>query len=269
MAELPEIERYRIILSEHFVGKQITEVEVNREKSVNKPIEQFIMDVRGQNIIDITRRAKYLIFDLSAGNSLLLHLMIGGWLFIGTENIFPKPTKQIIVSLGETKLYFVGLRLGYLHLVTKKELNLILAKLGPEPFDPTFTFDRFQERITRKRGTLKSILIDPTFISGIGTCYSDEICYSARLLPFKKAQELTEKQIYALFHAIKPVLLDAIEKGGYMDFPLYANDEKTGGYNDHFLVYLCENRPCKRCGAIIEKTAISSRKSYYCPGCQE
>ncbi|RFU70676.1 Fpg/Nei family DNA glycosylase [Peribacillus saganii] len=269
MPELPEMELYRLELSKHFIGKPITGVEINREKSVNMPVPQFTSALERKKIIGIRRRAKYLIFDLSSGDHLLLHLMLGGWMFIGSDRVSPDRTKQVILSFGEKKLFFINLRLGYLHLVTPDELDKKLAVLGPEPFDPKFQLTDFQERLSKKRGVLKSILIDPKFIAGIGNCYSDEICFEARLRPTKKAADLTDHKIQSLFNAIKPTLSRALQIGGYMDYPLYVNDTKTGCYNDHFLVYECENLPCKRCGTLIERTDISKRKSFFCPSCQD
>ncbi|CAH0347465.1 DNA-formamidopyrimidine glycosylase family protein [Bacillus sp. CECT 9360] len=262
MAELPEIERYRMVLSEQLNGKQITSVQINSEKSINMPVPRFTSELLGIRITGIRRRAKYLIIELSSGKYLLLHVMIGGWLFLGDDQVYPKPAKQVILSFGERKLFFVGLRLGYLHLLMAEELNGKLEGLGPEPFDLAFCYEDFQERISLKRGTLKSILVDPKFIAGIGSCYSDEICYQAKLRPTKKANELTGEQTQALYDAIRLVLTRAIEIGSYMDYPLYADDTKTGQYNNHFLVYACENQPCKRCGTVVEEVLISSRRSY-------
>ncbi|PLS14657.1 bifunctional DNA-formamidopyrimidine glycosylase/DNA-(apurinic or apyrimidinic site) lyase [Bacillus sp. M6-12] len=269
MPELPEMELYRIELSKYFIGQQITWVEINREKSINVPVSQFTEELLGSTISGIRRRAKYIIFDLSSGKHLLLHLMLGGWMFIGNEHVSPERTKQVILTFGNTKLFFIGLRLGYLHLLTSEELHKKLSVLGPEPFDPEFQLEDFKERLSKKRGVLKSILIDPKFIAGIGNCYSDEICFEARLRTTNKAADLSEGQVISLFSSIKPTLSRAIQIGGYMDYPLYQNDKKTGSYNDHFLVYECENLPCKRCGTLIKRIEISSRKSFYCPGCQE
>ncbi|RFU60884.1 Fpg/Nei family DNA glycosylase [Peribacillus glennii] len=269
MAELPELERYRLVLSPHLVSKEITLVEIHRQKSINLPVHEFASRLQGNRITGITRRGKFLIFQLASGENLLLHLMIGGWLFIGNEKINPNRKKQIILSFGEMQLFFLGLRLGYLHILSTEELNKKLGELGPEPLDPAFGFEDFQGRISKKRGILKSVLIDPKFIAGIGSCYSDEICFKAQLKPENKVQQLTGEQIHRLFEAIKPVLENAIHIGGYMDYPLYANDRKTGAYNDHFLVYLRENQPCKRCRNVIQRKDLSSRKSFFCPGCQE
>ncbi|TWI58964.1 Fpg/Nei family DNA glycosylase [Halalkalibacter nanhaiisediminis] len=268
MAELPEMERYRTVLTPHLTAIEMTHIEVHREKSINIPVSKFISHLQGNHITTINRRAKHLIFDLHSGEHLLLHLMIGGWLFLGDFGIQPKSKAQIILSFGERKLYFVGLRLGYLHLLSTEELHTKLEKLGPEPLNDAFQFHDFYERIRNKRGTLKSILVDPTFIAGIGSCYSDEICFEARLKPTRKANELMNAEIETLFQAIKPVLIRAIEIGGYMDYPLYAGDEKTGQYNHHFLVYERENESCDRCGHRIEMLEVSSRKSFACSGCQ-
>jgi formamidopyrimidine-DNA glycosylase len=268
MPELPEMEIYRMLLTDEFMGKQITGVEINREKSINMPVPVFTAKIQGNSTMGIHRRAKFLIFDLNSGNHLLLHLMLGGWMFIGDERLRPERTKQVILIFGNRRLYFIGLRLGYLHLVSTDELHAKLSKLGPEPFDPSFHFKEFQERLRKKRGTLKSILVDPKFIAGIGNCYSDEICFEAKLRTMKRADDLTDGQALDLFNAIKPVLTRGIRYGGYMDNPAFAGDEKTGGYNDHFLVYESENQPCRRCGTKIEKIVISQRKSFFCPGCQ-
>ncbi|MDN4074503.1 bifunctional DNA-formamidopyrimidine glycosylase/DNA-(apurinic or apyrimidinic site) lyase [Fictibacillus terranigra] len=268
MPELPEMENYRLVLCRQLKGRPITEVDINREKSINKKTEIFEAHLQGAVITDIRRRAKHLIFQLNTGNALLLHLMLGGWMYIGNDEDNPDRTKQVILSFGERKLYFIGLRLGFLHLLNGKELKEKLEELGPEPFDPSFTLETFQKRFGTKRGTLKSILIDQKFMAGIGNCYSDEICWQARLQPARKANELKPDEVITLYHAIIPVLENGIKFGGYIVNPIYAGDAKTGGYNNHLLVYDREDQPCLRCGTEIRKIEISSRKSFSCPNCQ-
>ncbi|OCA90666.1 formamidopyrimidine-DNA glycosylase [Bacillus sp. FJAT-27225] len=267
MPELPEMERYRNILGKNLTGKIITGVEVNREKSINIPVQEFIDQVANRTVVAVKRRAKHLIFELDSGNSLLLHLMLGGWMFLGNEEESPDRTKQVILSFGEVNLYFIGLRLGYLHLLEPGQLQEKLAGYGPEPL--AIGLDEFKARIRMKKGTLKSLFVDQSFIAGIGNCYSDEICFKARLNTAKKSASLTETQVTSLFSAMKPVLLNALEIGGYMDDPLFPGDTKTGQYNDHTLVYDRENQPCKRCGTAITKIKVSSKKSFVCPNCQE
>jgi formamidopyrimidine-DNA glycosylase len=266
MPELPEMETYRVFLSHNVLNKPITDVEINREKSINKPVSEFILHVKGKTVIQVRRRAKHLIFELSSGQSLLLHLMLGGWMFLGNEENAPDRTKQVILSFGDLKLYFIGLRLGYLHLLTSDELDEELADLGPEPFE--MKLDDFEERLNKKKGALKPMLVDQKFMAGIGNCYSDEICFEARLNPFEKASNLNEEQTKSLFSAIKPVLTKGIEAGGYMDNPMYEGDKNTGGYNENMLVYEREGKNCFRCGTKIERVERSSTKSFFCPNCQ-
>lgn len=268
MPELPEMERYREALAQHFVGKQITGVEINREKSINFPTAVFVKEVQGTTVTSIQRRAKHLLISLSSGKYLLLHLMLGGWLYIGSDADSPERTKQVILSFGEKKLFFIGLRLGYLHLVQEDERNQKFDELGPEPFDPALHFEDFKNRLQTRKKAIKTILVDQTFIAGIGNCYSDEICFAAKVRTTKKAAELGEDQIRALFAAIQPVLTSALQYGGYMDHPIFGGDKLTGGYNDHLLVYDREHLPCRRCGSSIIKLEIISRKSFICPNCQ-
>ncbi|MFE1244176.1 DNA-formamidopyrimidine glycosylase [Fictibacillus sp. NPDC058756] len=266
MPELPEMETYRILLSHNIINKTITDVEINREKSINKHVKDFTSHVQGETITQINRRAKHLIFELSSGQNLLLHLMLGGWMFLGNDRNSPDRTKQVILSFGDLKLYFIGLRLGYLHLLSSGELEEKLADLGPEPFE--LSAEDFDKKINKKKGGLKPILVDQKFIAGIGNCYSDEICYEAKLNPLKKAKDLTEEQTKSLYDAIKPVLKNAIELGGYMDNPMYEGDKKTGGFNENRLVYEREGENCFRCGTKIERIESSAIKSFYCPKCQ-
>jgi formamidopyrimidine-DNA glycosylase len=268
MPELPEMETYKRLLTEKVVHQQITAVEVNREKSVNIPVEIFIEDVKEKTILSIERRAKHLLFHLSSEKTLLLHLMLGGWMFYGKEENKPDRTIQVKLSFGDQHLYFIGLRLGYLHLLSKDEISEALHKLGPEPLSDQFTESFFQQILEPKRGMLKTTLVDQAFISGIGNCYSDEICFSAGMLPMKKGNELNKEDRTRLYHSIRAVLSEAIQFGGYMENPLYEGDQLTGSYDAKCKVYDRKGEPCFRCGHPIIKDEISSRKTFYCQVCQ-
>ncbi|SEM94611.1 formamidopyrimidine-DNA glycosylase [Mesobacillus persicus] len=152
MPELPEMETYRRLLSERIVGKPITDIEVNRDKTINAPPRQFVEELKGKTITAVGRRAKHLIFELSTGKSLLLHLMLGGWMYYGSDEDNPDRTKQVTLSFGQQKLYFIGLRLGFLHLYNAKELASELSDLGPEPLDPGFTYEKFHEIFADRKG---------------------------------------------------------------------------------------------------------------------
>ncbi len=268
MPELPEMETYKILLNEKLIEKTITDIEINREKSINISSLEFVQEVKGKQIIKIERRAKHLIFKLSSGKSLLLHLMLGGWMYIGSENDNPDRTKQVIISFGDMKLYFIGLRLGYLHLLDEHDLQQELSDLGPEPLDPTFTFNSFQNILQSKRGKLKITLINQKIISGIGNFYSDEICFDAKLKPTVTVDSLDKDSLFSVYNSIRTVLQNAISHGGYMENPLFLGDQHTGGHNNHVLVYDREKEKCGRCGGTIVKIELNSRKCFYCPDCQ-
>lgn len=268
MPELPEMETYRKHLNQRIAGKTITNVLINREKSINVTPEQFVHELRQAQIVTVNRRAKHLIFKLSTGKSLLLHLMLGGWMYIGNEQDNPDRTKQVIISFGNIELYFIGLRLGFLHLLSEDELQEELSKLGPEPLAPSFTYDEFAKILDKRRGMLKTTLINQQFIAGIGNCYSDEICYEAKLLPTKKIDTLDEGMRKDLYDGMQSALRRALQFGGYMEDPLFKGDTLTGGYNQHCYVYDREGGRCNRCGGTIIKEEVSSRKTFYCANCQ-
>lgn len=268
MPELPEMENYKRLLMEKVGGRTITHTEVNREKSINVSPDQFAGEVIGKRIVKVERRAKYILFQLDTGKWLLLHLMLGGWMYYGTEEDKPNRTFQVILRFGDHSLYFIGLRLGYLHLLTMEELTEKLADLGPEPLNPSFTADQFMEMWKKKGGKLKTMLVDQKFISGIGNCYSDEICFHARLLPMKKGKDLSPEEVLRLYHSIQSILLEAIRYGGYMEFPFFKGDAFTGYYDAKCKVYDRGDQPCYQCQQPIIKDELSSRKVFYCKNCQ-
>ncbi|MBC8079302.1 MAG: Fpg/Nei family DNA glycosylase [Gorillibacterium sp.] len=268
MPELPEMETYKNLLSPLIIGKEITSTQVTREKSINVSIDQWNEVVLGNNITAISRRAKHILFHLENHQNLLMHLMLGGWMFWGNEGDKPERTVQVQLSFGEQQLYFIGLRLGYLHLYSDEELELKLPKLGPEPMDSSFSEAMFTERLHKRRGVLKPVMVDQSFLSGVGNCYSDEICYVAALRPDRKIETFMEKEVAALYRATRSVLHEAVTYGGYMDHPLFTGDKQTGGYNERCQVYDREGEPCLRCKEGIVRVEVSGRKSFYCPGCQ-
>jgi formamidopyrimidine-DNA glycosylase len=269
MPELPEMESYRRLLEPRLAGKIITDVHIEREKSINVSPDSFAKAVVGQSIVRVERRAKHLLFHLSSSQVLLLHLMLGGWMYLGSATDKPDRTIQVMLAFGAMQLHFIGLRLGYLRLHDAGEIEQLLSKLGPEPLEPTFTEERLSERLKPLRGTLKSLLVDQSFLSGIGNCYSDEICFDAGLLPARTASNLAPEHISKLHSSMRAVLTDALGYGGYMENALFAGDTLTGSYDSRCRVYDREGEPCVRCAGTIERREISSKKSFYCPNCQQ
>ncbi|MDF2963639.1 MAG: hypothetical protein K0S39_5374 [Paenibacillus sp.] len=268
MPELPEMENYKLLLSPRITGLPITGVEVGREKSVNMPVEAFQNQLIGAAVSTIERRAKHLLFHLNTNKVLVLHLMLGGMMFYGGSGERPERTVQVKLSWGGSHLFFIGLRLGYLHLHDVSEAEKLLQKLGPEPMEPDFTSSRFTQLLRRNKGTLKSTLVDQSVIAGIGNCYSDEICFEAGLLPARRCQQLHDEEAERLYRSMRHVLQEATRYGGYMEMPLFTGDRLTGGYDSRCKVYDREGEPCVRCGQPLARQDVSSKKSFCCLNCQ-
>ncbi|NTZ16924.1 Fpg/Nei family DNA glycosylase [Paenibacillus sp. JMULE4] len=268
MPELPEMENYRILLNGRIAGRTITGTEIGREKSINVSPLRFERELTGQAVRTVDRRAKHLLFPLTSGKVLVLHLMLGGMIFYGTMEEAPERTVQVRIDFGDRHLFCIGLRLGYLHLYEAEEASALMEKLGPEPLDPGFTAERFEERLRVKRGTLKSNLADQSLLAGIGNCYSDEICFHAGLLPSRRPFDLTSLEFGRLYRSMREVLTEATHYGGYMEMPLFTGDTLTGGFDSRCRVYDREGEPCVRCGRPIVRQDVSSKKSFCCLGCQ-
>ncbi|MFB9755276.1 Fpg/Nei family DNA glycosylase [Paenibacillus hodogayensis] len=268
MPEIPEMETYRALLAQRILHTPIVAADVQREKSINVPVDAFRRRVEGRTIVGIARRAKHLLFHLDSGDVLLLHLMLGGWMFYGTESEKPDRTTQVTLSFGERSLYFIGLRLGYLHLWSSSEAEARLAELGPEPLELSFTEAELRRTIGRKRTVLKPTMTDQKTIAGIGNCYADEICFDAGILPIRKIESLSEEEFGKLYGSMRSVLLEAIRFGGYMENPLFPGDALTGGFDSRCAVYDRGGEPCVRCGSPLVQEELASRKVFYCTRCQ-
>ncbi|WP_438432882.1 Fpg/Nei family DNA glycosylase [Gorillibacterium sp. sgz500922] len=266
MPELPEMETYRTLLEPRIVGKPIADTEVTREKTINVPVGRWKETLIGSSVRRIERRGKHLLFHLPDDRLLLLHLMLGGWMFYGSPSDKPDRTVQVKLSFGAEELYFIGLRLGYLHLLDRKEAEAKLAGLGPNPLE--LTESEFKDRLRKRRGTLKAAFLDQGFLAGIGNCYTDELCFHAGIRPDRRISDLQEDEPGSLYRSMQTILRQAMAHGGYMEHPLYSGDHLTGGFNDLCQIYDRGEEPCLRCGASIVQTELAGRKLFYCPVCQ-
>lgn len=268
MLELPEIETYRKLLSEQIINKLITEVRVTEEKLVNLEAADFVKELTGQEVLFIERRGKFLLFHLNSGRRLLLHLGLTGSVYYGPQEDEAHQAGHLAISFGTNALSLLGVRQGYLHVLTVKEADTILSDLGPDLLDRKMTLAKFKELFNKKRGMLKSALVQQNFVAGLGNVYADEIAFDAALLPGVKLQELSEEAIERLYQSVQHVLSEAIECGGAGDQPFSSDDTFTGGYKQRLRVYDHDGQICPRCGAKIQKAEIGSRKTYFCGECQ-
>lgn len=269
MHELPELDVYRTLLAEQFAGAQITGIEVSNIKVLQAGEEQLQRDVVGKIIWFVERRGKHLLFHLDNGKRLLLTLSQGSYLYNGSEEDQPDRAAQVKIRFGERVLYLVGLRTNELQLLSVKEVIDQLKNIGPDPFEKRLTLEHFMERFAKKRSSIKTALMDQNVISGIGTVYSDEICYAAGLRPDAKIPVIEQETWERLYESMHCVLKEAISHGGAGEQPFAADDTFTGGYSNHFQVYNREGQISSRSGELIEKIDVSGRKAFVSPGSQK
>lgn len=269
MPELPEIEVYRRHLAALCTGLTVVQAEIGRERSLNVPGAQFAETVQGAALTEFGRAGKMLLCRLSRGGFLVNHLMLGGGIFCGTTAERPDRNFQAILHLSDGRaLYWFGLRLGWLHLVDEAGLREHIAALGTDPLSPEFTQARLDEILDGRRSALKACLVDQRFFPGIGNCYSDEICWLARVHPLRPAGTLLPPERDSLLTAIRATLSQALALGGYTETPFHTGDRFTGGYLPHLKVYDREHEPCPRCRTPIAFERAGGRKVFHCPSCQ-
>jgi len=276
--ELPEVETIRSQLGKLIVGKKITKVDVSLPRMVKLSLDKFRKIVVGSKIKSISRRAKILIFELSNGWSMLIHLKLSGRLIFRRKG---EPLKDedkkwnhlIYYFSDASRLFHNDLRqFGYVKLVEIDKLADFFKKekLGPEPLKKYFTFEDFSAILKRKpKAKIKQFLMDQQNISGIGNIYSDEILFFASVHPLRKISELKPKEIKKIFVGIKKILTEALKlQGSSVDLYLNALG-KEGEYVPRLKVYGREGEKCKKCGGVVQRIKIGGRSAHFCPSCQK
>ncbi len=278
MPELPEVETIRRQLGKLVVGKRIKDVKISLPKMVKLPLGKFRKAVIGATVRKMGRRAKILIFELSNGWSILIHLKLSGRLIFRKKN---EKLHQEDAKWNHLTYYFNdGSRLfhndlrqfGYVKLVKTDELPDFFKKekLGPEPLDKNFTLDEFSTILEKKPKTrIKQFLMDQQNIAGIGNIYSDEILFFAKAHPLKRVSDLKPAEIKKIFEGIKKILTKALKlHGSSIDLYLDASG-KRGKYVPKLKVYGKEDARCLRCGTIIKRIKLGGRSAHFCPECQK
>lgn len=265
MPELPEVETIRRELEKAVLGKKITEVCVHHPVVIRQPsVEKFKKELSGASIKNILRQAKVLILELSNGKSLVIHLKMTGQL------IYPGDAKKSRVSfkLSDGKwLDFNDQRLfAELRLLDDWHDLKFIQKLGPEPFD--ITEEEFKQMLKPKKTKIKPLLMDQTFISGVGNLYAAEALFRAKIHPQRAAASLSDKEKEHLFREIKDTLSEAIKyKGSSVDQYVQLSGQ-YGDYVRYHKVYDREGKPCLVCKTPIKRISLGGRGTYFCPKCQ-
>jgi formamidopyrimidine-DNA glycosylase len=251
------------------IGRAITGVHIYWNRTVARPsVEAFKRRLRGLRIRAIDRRAKYLVFELREKSSrrptayLLIHLKMTGQLDITSRQRSIDKHDRVIFDLsGGRQLRFNDTRkFGRVYLVD--DPAVVTGRLGPEPLGAAFTSAAFRRRIAGRTGRLKPLLLDQSFIAGVGNIYADEALWLARLHPLRRADSLTGAEAGALYRSIRAALRGGIRRNGASFDWVYP----SGQYE--FRVYDRADRPCRRCKRPIHKIVVGQRGTYFCAHCQ-
>lgn len=271
MPELPEVETIRRILrngglqSPSLLYLRILGAEILWERTVEEPAPPiFIKNIEDQQIIDIKRRGKFLIFVLE-NYYLLIHLRMSGDLIIEPAVIPPGKHHRLLLHLeGENRLSFVDVRkFGRVWLV--KDDRSVVGHLGPEPLSAEFTADELFQDLKKHQRQIKTLLLDQKFLAGLGNIYADEALFCAKIHPLMKSNQLDRDQCDHLWGCIRKVLLDGINKNGASIDWVY----RGGDFQNYFKVYQRSGEPCSLCGSTIERIVVGQRGTHLCPRCQQ
>jgi formamidopyrimidine-DNA glycosylase len=273
MPELPEVETIIRGLEKSIIGRKIINVRVREEKLIAFPEPgDFIVDLRGRKISNISRRGKYILINLTANKTLVIHLRMTGQLMVKRRSEFYRKHTHVIFELDDgTDLRFNNTRkFGRLYLVETGKWERVggLSKLGPEPLSDELSLNKFKSLFKNRRGKIKSLLLNQRFIAGLGNIYSDEALFMAGIKPGRHVSTLSESEIERLYYAIRNILKLGIEYGGttLRDY-LTASGEK-GGFQNKLKVFQRSGEYCPICHSKIVKEKVGGRTSHFCPKCQ-
>ena len=288
MPELPEVETVRVGLQRLIVGRTFAAVNHDTPKSFpNAPadIEQFLV---GSTVVEVARRAKVLLIELSSKYSLVIHLKMTGQLVFQGKNVhfgaghpndslvgeLPDRSTRVILEFTDgTTLFFNDQRkFGWVRLMPTAEIpNLdFFKKVGPEPLEHSFTWQILKERLLRRKNTnIKAAILDQSVVAGVGNIYADESLWGAKIHPSNIVRKLSDKNFKDLHQSLQAILRLSIEKGGSTDKHYVDAEGKRGSYLSFASVFRREGKPCPRCGTIIEKIRVAGRGTHICPHCQK
>lgn len=280
--ELPEVETVRRGLLPVMEGQVIAHAEARRP-DLRWPLpENMGARLTGATVTQLRRRSKYILADLSTGETLIIHLGMSGRMLISGVRIgefhheHPAPEKHdhvILDMAGGARVTFNDARrFGAMDLTptAKVDAHWLLAALGPEPLGNAFDEFYLIDRLRGKKTPIKTALLDQRIVSGLGNIYVCEVLHRAGISPMKKAGELSAKRTAGLVPIIRQVLSEAIEAGGSSLRDYRQTDGELGYFQHTFRVYDREGQPCvtSGCGGTIGRIVQSGRSSFYCAQCQ-
>ncbi len=271
MPELPEVETIARALraggrgGPAIVGRRVEDAALYWERTLaTPPWETVRTRLIGQPIRQVGRRGKFLILHLADG-CLLFHLRMSGDLRVEPRSAPRQKHDRLHLALSD------GLRLAF-HDPRKfgrvwwvRDPAEVTGHLGPEPLGATFTVDWLAGRLATRRRAVKPLLLDQSFLAGLGNIYTDEALHRAGIHPLTPACRIPADRAAVLWQAIREVLAEGIQRNGASIDWVY----RGGGFQNHFRVYQRDGQPCWMCGTPIRRTVVAQRGTYFCPRCQQ
>jgi len=277
MPELPEVETVRRGLERSLVGRRFDTVSVGRERVARRTSRQELRDgLTGARVLAVRRQGKYLLLDLDSDAIAMVHLRMSGQVIIDDGLNEPPRHSHVIGLLDDgSRFLFVDPRtfgevvVSPRHLVN--ELIPELGRLGVDPLNDEIEMRTITAMCRNRRRRVKSLLLDQSFIAGIGNIYADEICHRAGIRPDRQAATLSSRSRRRLTDSISAVIEEAVELGGstLADAQYVGVDGKPGTFQDRHRVYAQTGKRCVSCGrGVIRRMVIDQRGSHFCPVCQ-
>src|SRR5882672_12195364 len=268
MPELPEVETVVRDLRPLITGATITDATTHWARTLRGITpEAFADGVAGRQIEGVSRRGKQIVVELSGGSFLTIHLKMTGQLFVVRQDRPEDPYVRLVLELDDGReVRFRDIRkFGKIGLYVAADDPF--AAIGPEPLADAFTLGVFRKRLRARKGRLKPLLLDQTFVAGIGNIYADEALWAARLHPLRTARTLRPADERRLWIEVRRILAEAIiRRGSSIDD--YTAPDGDGEMQDHLMVYQRTGEPCPRCGRPIRRIVVGGRATHFCSWCQ-
>lgn len=268
MPELPEVEVSRLGISPHLQGRTLVAMQV-RQRQLRWPVPDEVIALCNEPILGVSRRAKYLLIHLSAGD-MLVHLGMSGNLKLLPATTAPGKhdhvdwllDNQTLLRLNDTR------RFGAVLWQAQGSLHPMLAALGPEPLTADFTAEHLHLCCQKRSSAIKLVLMDNHVVVGVGNIYANEALFKAGILPTRPANSLTLAECAVLTEVVKQTLQFAITQGGTTLKDFSQVDGKPGYFKQELLVYGRGGEACTSCATELREVRLGQRSTVYCPDCQ-
>jgi formamidopyrimidine-DNA glycosylase len=270
MPELPEVETTRRGIRAALRGHAITGF-LLREPRLRWPVDPaLVRDLPGQRVIDVRRRAKYLLIGLEGG-TLLAHLGMSGSLRVlpASAALLAHDHYDLLLDSGHCLRFNDPRRFGSLHWVAGDPgEHPLLAGLGPEPLEAGFDADYLVDRARGRRVAIKPFLMDQRIVVGVGNIYASEALFRAGIHPRRAAGRISRERLGRLVAGVQAVLAEAIRQGGTTLRDYVSADGTPGYFRQELFVYERAGEPCRICGSTVRQAVQGQRSTYFCPRCQ-